>query len=56
MGTGADIDMHSAGIARAGALYPVFSVLLSPGIAALAISLSPVSVIANALRLRSVSL
>lgn len=36
----------------AGALYPVFGVLLSPMIAALAMSLSSVSVVANALRLR----
>jgi len=36
----------------AGALYPVFGILLSPMIAALAMSLSSVSVVANALRLR----
>jgi Cu+-exporting ATPase len=40
----------------AGVLYPVFGVLLSPMIAAAAMSLSSVSVISNALRLRSVSL
>ncbi len=37
----------------AGVLYPAFSLLLSPTVAALAMSFSSVSVIANALRLRS---
>jgi Cu+-exporting ATPase len=40
----------------AGALYPSFGVLLSPIVAALAMSLSSVSVIANALRLRTLTL
>jgi P-type Cu+ transporter len=38
----------------AGVLYPFFGLLLSPVIAAAAMSLSSVSVIANALRLKSV--
>jgi P-type Cu+ transporter len=38
----------------AGVLYPIFGLLLSPAIASLAMSLSSVSVIGNALRLRRV--
>jgi Cu+-exporting ATPase len=40
----------------AGALYPMFGILLSPIIGAAAMSLSSVSVIGNALRLRWIKL
>jgi Cu+-exporting ATPase len=48
---------NAAGVpVAAGILYPIMGLLLSPIIAAAAMALSSVSVIGNALRLRTVAL
>jgi Cu+-exporting ATPase len=47
------VAYNAAGVPiAAGLLYPLFGLLLSPMVAAIAMSLSSVSVIGNALRLR----
>jgi Cu2+-exporting ATPase len=51
------LGYNSLGIPiAAGVLYPIFGILLSPMIAALAMSFSSVSVISNSLRLRNVKI
>jgi Cu2+-exporting ATPase len=51
------IFIYSVGVPiAAGVLYPFFGILLSPVIAAVAMSFSFVSVIANALRLKNIKI
>jgi Cu+-exporting ATPase len=48
---------NAAGVPiAAGVLFPLMGILLSPGIAAAAMALSSISVVGNALRLRTVNL
>ena len=48
---------NAAGVpVAAGVLYPFFGILISPIFAAAAMSLSSLSVVGNALRLRTVSI
>lgn len=49
-------EIHAGVPVAAGILYPLTDALLSPAFAALAMSLSSVSVIGNALRLRRINL
>lgn len=54
LGTGATFVYNAIGVPiAAGVLYPAFGLVLSPIIAALAMSLSSASVVGNALRQRN---